>query len=243
MSTTTRFHAPIARPITCLVPRPTEIGTSCPSPETVNDSISRLLLWFQALLSPCSWSPGFADCFIRPFSYCPLSFDMSLHKDPWAYARPPLGPPPDDLHDVCLNDETHDSRSTLPPGSRPECLQNTLHECLFVALIALAAATPVFLQRSIVVVTSSIAESLGTSPAELAWSTASSGYVAADRQPPNPRSKTHALQVDYWRFSASFRLHCRYMRGASSKDPSSSQSSGFRSIFRMHLILTDRRHP
>ncbi|KAI0911246.1 major facilitator superfamily domain-containing protein [Ustulina deusta] len=102
---------------------------------------------------------------------------MSLDKDAWAHARPPLGPSPDDLHDVCLNDDTHDSRSSLPPGSRPECLKNLLHELLFVTLIALAAATPVFLQRSIVVVTSSIAESLRMSPAELAWSTASSGLT------------------------------------------------------------------
>ncbi|KAI0554414.1 major facilitator superfamily domain-containing protein [Xylaria curta] len=102
---------------------------------------------------------------------------MSLNKDPWAYARSPAEQQPDDLHDVCLNDETHDSRSMLSPGSRPECLKNILHECLFVALIALAAATPVFLQRSIVVVTSSIAESLRMSPAELAWSTASSGLT------------------------------------------------------------------
>ncbi|KAI0406521.1 major facilitator superfamily domain-containing protein [Xylaria palmicola] len=102
---------------------------------------------------------------------------MSLNKDPWAYARSPLESPPDDLHDVSLSDETHDSRSALSPGSRPECLRNLFHECLFVALIALAAATPVFLQRSIVVVTSSIAESLRMSPAELAWSTASSGLT------------------------------------------------------------------
>ncbi|KAI0096072.1 major facilitator superfamily domain-containing protein [Nemania sp. FL0031] len=102
---------------------------------------------------------------------------MSLNKEPWVYARSPLESPPDDLHDVSLNDEAHDSRSCLSPGSRPECLKNLLHECLFVALIALAAATPVFLQRSIVVVTSSIAESLKMSPAELAWSTASSGLT------------------------------------------------------------------
>lgn len=105
---------------------------------------------------------------------------MSLDKEPWVYARSPLESPPDDLHDVSLNDEAHDARSSLSPGSRPECLKNRLHECLFVALIALAAATPVFLQRSIVVVTSSIAESLRMSPAELAWSTASSGYVASN---------------------------------------------------------------
>ncbi|KAI0972358.1 major facilitator superfamily domain-containing protein [Xylaria arbuscula] len=102
---------------------------------------------------------------------------MSLNNDSWVYTRPPLGPSSDDLHDVSLNDDTHDSRSSLRPGSRPECLRNILHEFLFVALIALAAATPVFLQRSIVVVTSSIAESLKMSPAELAWSTASSGLT------------------------------------------------------------------
>ncbi|KAK5634340.1 hypothetical protein RRF57_010055 [Xylaria bambusicola] len=102
---------------------------------------------------------------------------MLSNKDSWAYARPPLGPSSDDLHDVSLDDDTHVSRSPLPPGSRPDSLKNLLHECLFVTLIALAAATPVFLQRSIVVVTSSIAESLKMSPAELAWSTASSGLT------------------------------------------------------------------
>ncbi|KAI1159249.1 major facilitator superfamily domain-containing protein [Nemania serpens] len=102
---------------------------------------------------------------------------MSLDKKPWVYTRSSLESPSDDLHDVCLNDETHDSRSPLSPGSRPECLRNLLHECLFIALIALAAASPVFLQRSIVVVTSPIAEALRMSPAELAWSTASSGLT------------------------------------------------------------------
>ncbi|KAI0206722.1 major facilitator superfamily domain-containing protein [Astrocystis sublimbata] len=100
-----------------------------------------------------------------------------FNKDSWVFPRPPLEPSPDDMHDVCLNDELPDSRSTRSPGGRPECLKNLAHECLFVALIALAAATPVFLQRSIVVVTSSIAVSLDMSPAELAWSTASSGLT------------------------------------------------------------------
>ncbi|KAI1826523.1 major facilitator superfamily domain-containing protein [Xylaria intraflava] len=102
---------------------------------------------------------------------------MSLNKDSWAYAQPSSESSPDDLQDICLNDESRDSRSSLPPGSRPECLKNLVHECLVVAIISLAAATPVFLQRSIVVVTSSIAESLRMSPAELAWSTASSGLT------------------------------------------------------------------
>jgi hypothetical protein len=109
---------------------------------------------------------------------------MTLNKDPWAYEAPSPSEPspgPDDLHDVCLNDETDDSRSPLPPGNRPECLKNLFHEFLFVALIALAASTPVFLQRSLIVVTSSIAVSLRVSPAELAWSTASSGYVASNQ--------------------------------------------------------------
>ncbi|KAI3326275.1 MFS general substrate transporter [Xylariaceae sp. AK1471] len=102
---------------------------------------------------------------------------MSLNKDLWVYTQSPSETLPDDLHDVCLNDETQEFRAPLPPGSRPECLKSLLHECLFVALIAFAAATPVFLQRSVVVVTSSIAESLRMSPAELAWSTASSGLT------------------------------------------------------------------
>lgn len=112
---------------------------------------------------------------------------MSVDKKPWVYTPSPLESPSDDLHDVSLNDEANDSRSPLAPGSRPECLKNLLHECLFVALIALAAATPVFIQRSIVVVTSPIAESLRMSPAELAWSTASSGYVANHHCVAGPR--------------------------------------------------------
>ncbi|KAI1179279.1 major facilitator superfamily domain-containing protein [Nemania sp. FL0916] len=102
---------------------------------------------------------------------------MSPNKSYWVYTPSRLDSTPDDLHDVCLNDEAHDSRSRFTPGSRPECLKNLLHELLFVAVIALAAATPVFLQRSIVVVTSPIAEALRMSPAELAWSTASSGLT------------------------------------------------------------------
>ncbi|KAI2630036.1 major facilitator superfamily domain-containing protein [Xylaria nigripes] len=102
---------------------------------------------------------------------------MSLSKDAWAYAQPSSEPSPNDLQDICLNDETHDARSSLSSGTRPECIKNLLHEFVFVALIALAAAAPVFLQRSIVVVTSSIAESLKMPPAELAWSTASSGLT------------------------------------------------------------------
>ncbi|KAI1270621.1 major facilitator superfamily domain-containing protein [Xylariaceae sp. FL1019] len=102
---------------------------------------------------------------------------MSLDKESWVYAQNSNVSSPDDLHDVCLNDETQDIRQPLPPGSRPECLKNILHECLFIALIAFAAATPIFLQRSIVVVTSTLAGSLGMSPAETAWSTASSGLT------------------------------------------------------------------
>jgi len=103
---------------------------------------------------------------------------MSLNKDPWAYAQSRPESSPDDLHEISLHHETHDPMLLFPPGSRPESLKNILHECVFVALIAFAAATPVFLQRSLVVVTPSIAESLRMTPAELAWSTASSGYVA-----------------------------------------------------------------
>ncbi|KAI0389839.1 major facilitator superfamily domain-containing protein [Xylariaceae sp. FL0594] len=102
---------------------------------------------------------------------------MSLNKDPWVYPQSRSGSSPDDLHEVSLHDEAHDPVILLPPGSRPESLKNIFHECVFVALIAFAAATPVFLQRSLVVVTSSIAESLAMSPAELAWSTASSGLT------------------------------------------------------------------
>ncbi|CAJ2502632.1 Uu.00g100260.m01.CDS01 [Anthostomella pinea] len=104
---------------------------------------------------------------------------MSLDKEPWAFSHASPEPTPDDLHDVCLNDEAtgFETRIPLPAGSRPECLKNAAHECLFVALIAFAAATPVFLQRSTVVVVASIGESLDMTPAQMAWSTASSGLT------------------------------------------------------------------
>ncbi|KAI1812897.1 MFS general substrate transporter [Poronia punctata] len=103
---------------------------------------------------------------------------MSLQKeDSWTYVQSRSVSSVDDLHDVSLHDEEPDATLLLPPGSRPESLKNLFHECIFVALIAFAASTPVFLQRSLVVVTASVAESLRMSPAELAWSTASSGLT------------------------------------------------------------------
>ncbi|KAI1484762.1 major facilitator superfamily domain-containing protein [Biscogniauxia mediterranea] len=104
---------------------------------------------------------------------------MSYEKDSWVFLDVPITTPPsDDLHEVCLDDEAKENRCLLlPAGSRPECLKNAVHECLFVGLIAFAAATPVFLQRSIVVVAASIAQSLSMTPAQLAWSTASSGLT------------------------------------------------------------------
>ncbi|KAI1331821.1 major facilitator superfamily domain-containing protein [Xylariaceae sp. FL0255] len=102
---------------------------------------------------------------------------MPLEKPPWAYTQPQSDSSPGDLHDVCLDDDVCDNRIPLPPGSRPKCLKNLLHECFFIALIAFAAATPIFLQRALLVVTASVAGSLAMSPAELAWSTASSGLT------------------------------------------------------------------
>ncbi|KAI5927407.1 major facilitator superfamily domain-containing protein [Camillea tinctor] len=102
---------------------------------------------------------------------------MSHEKDSWVFLDVPTDPSSDDLHEVCLDDESKETRCLLPAGSRPECLKNAVHECLFVGLIAFAAATPVFLQRSIVVVAASIAQSLSMTPAQLAWSTASSGLT------------------------------------------------------------------
>ncbi|KAI0595392.1 major facilitator superfamily domain-containing protein [Biscogniauxia sp. FL1348] len=102
---------------------------------------------------------------------------MSHEKDSWVFLDVPTNPSSDDLHEVCLDDEAKEPRCLLPAGSRPECLKNAVHECLFVGLIAFAAATPVFLQRSVVVVSASIAQSLSMTPAQLAWSTASSGLT------------------------------------------------------------------
>ncbi|KAI0383239.1 MFS general substrate transporter [Hypomontagnella monticulosa] len=102
---------------------------------------------------------------------------MLVEKDIWVYGSDSHAPSPDDLHEVCLNDDAKETRAPLPKGSRPECLRNAFHECVFVALIAFAAATPVFLQRSVVVVVGPISGALQMSPAQIAWATASSGLT------------------------------------------------------------------
>ncbi|KAH8671146.1 major facilitator superfamily domain-containing protein [Xylariales sp. PMI_506] len=76
----------------------------------------------------------------------------------------------DELEDVCLDEETElEQRDSLPTGVRPLGIRNFFHECLFVALIALAAASSVFVQRSVTVIVPDIGNALHLSPAEVAW--------------------------------------------------------------------------
>ncbi|KAL7623238.1 hypothetical protein AAE478_006919 [Parahypoxylon ruwenzoriense] len=102
---------------------------------------------------------------------------MSVEKNIWILSPESQTASPDDLHDVCLDDDAKEIREPLRAGSRPECLKNVVHECLFVALIAFSAATPVFLQRSVVVVAAPISDALSMTPAQIAWATASSGLT------------------------------------------------------------------
>ncbi|KAI1462586.1 MFS general substrate transporter [Annulohypoxylon moriforme] len=104
---------------------------------------------------------------------------MPMEKDMWIFGPESQSTTPDDLHEVCLDDDTRETRirNPLPAGSRPECLRNAFRECIFVALIAFSAATPVFLQRSVVIVAGSISEALEMTPAQTAWATASSGLT------------------------------------------------------------------
>lgn len=101
---------------------------------------------------------------------------MSLEKHVWGFDPESQAASPDDLHEICLDDDNKEAQTPLPAGSRPECLKNAVHECVFVALVAFAAATPVFLQRSVVVVAGPISGALQMTPAQIAWATASSGY-------------------------------------------------------------------
>jgi hypothetical protein len=82
----------------------------------------------------------------------------------------------DDLDDVCLDENAKTSPEVPPPGNRPEVLSNIVHECLFVGIIAFAAASSVFFQRSIVIISAEIGHSLSLSPAEEAWLNGASGY-------------------------------------------------------------------
>ncbi|KAH7026250.1 major facilitator superfamily domain-containing protein [Microdochium trichocladiopsis] len=84
----------------------------------------------------------------------------------------------EDLQEISLLDNAQQLPCPKQSRSdRPQCLKNTIHEIFFVACLALTAASPVFLQRSTVVVTASIANELRMSPAELAWATAGSGLT------------------------------------------------------------------
>ncbi|KAI0885510.1 MFS general substrate transporter [Annulohypoxylon maeteangense] len=104
---------------------------------------------------------------------------MPMEKDMWVFGPESQSTSPDDLHEVCLDDDTGGVgvRAPLPAGSRPECLRSALKECIFVVLIAFSAATPVFLQRSVVLVAGSMSEELEMTPAQIAWATASSGLT------------------------------------------------------------------
>ncbi|KAK6951199.1 hypothetical protein Daesc_007730 [Daldinia eschscholtzii] len=102
---------------------------------------------------------------------------MSLEKHVWSFDPETQAASPDELHEVCLDDESKEVPAPLPASSRPECLKNAAHECVFVALIAFAAATPIFLQRSVVVVAGPISGALQMTPAQIAWATASSGLT------------------------------------------------------------------
>ncbi|KAF3018108.1 hypothetical protein E8E14_007059 [Neopestalotiopsis sp. 37M] len=82
----------------------------------------------------------------------------------------------EELEDVCLNEDAK-APAPLPPGTRPDVLTNIVHECFFVALIAFAAASSVFLQRSMIVVAADINKSLDMSPAETAWVSGASGLT------------------------------------------------------------------
>lgn len=81
----------------------------------------------------------------------------------------------EDLEEVCLNDDAKHTRVALPRDSRPEALQNIVHECCFVGVIAFAAASSVFLQRSMIVVAADISTTLHMSPAETTWVNGASG--------------------------------------------------------------------
>lgn len=124
--------------------------------------------------------PQYLDYFLEVVGflavYSPISPIMHDARDIWLLGPESQPPPQDDLHEVSLDDNV-ETREPLQAGSRPECLKNIFHECIFVSLVALAAATPVFLQRSVVVVAGSLADALQMTPAQMAWATASSGYV------------------------------------------------------------------
>ncbi|KAK8056462.1 MFS general substrate transporter [Apiospora rasikravindrae] len=83
------------------------------------------------------------------------------------------------LHDIALDDDIHRQEQHFKPSAddRPELLRSTFHEIVCVATIAMAAASSVFLQRSMVVIAADVAGALNMSPAEMAWSTAASGFV------------------------------------------------------------------
>ena len=85
----------------------------------------------------------------------------------------------DGLHVESLDDEANQRDHVLPPpvGDRPETLGSASHEFAFVMLVAMVAASSVFLQRSMVVIAENVAEALSMSPEETTWGTAAAALV------------------------------------------------------------------
>ncbi|KAI0134520.1 major facilitator superfamily domain-containing protein [Xylariales sp. AK1849] len=99
---------------------------------------------------------------------------METDKNAWASSTETFR---DELEDVCLNEDAKTNPTALPTGTRPDVLNSTLHEYLFVAVIAFAAASSVFMQRSVVVIAADIGNDLNLSPAEIAWVSGASGLT------------------------------------------------------------------
>lgn len=82
------------------------------------------------------------------------------------------------LEDVCLDENARTCPKSPTPSARAEVLGSIVHECFFVGATAFAAASSVFFQRSIVIISSDVVRGLNLSPAEAAWLNGASGYIS-----------------------------------------------------------------
>jgi hypothetical protein len=83
-----------------------------------------------------------------------------------------------DLHDVSL-DEGKNLPSIPSAERRPDALRNGICELLFVVVVAMSAASPAFLNFTIMVTVPQIGDALQLSPAALAWTVAAPACVAS----------------------------------------------------------------
>ena len=80
-----------------------------------------------------------------------------------------------DLEDARIEDSINECESQRENPIRPRCLDSSLRECLYVIVSALIASSLSVLQRTTVILATSLQTALDASTPEVIWTTAAPG--------------------------------------------------------------------